>query len=75
MPAPGGRTPFCAEEAQHLSRSASPTTGKRYGLQRTCRVLGLARSTAYYLKAREAVPPELDFPTNGERFEKSVSSM
>ena len=56
MPAPGGRPPFCVEEAEHLSRSASPSTGKRYGLQRVCRIFGLARSTAYYLKAREAVP-------------------
>ena len=55
MPAPGERPPFCVEEAGHLSRSASPSTGKRYGLQRVCRIFGLARSTAYYLKAREAV--------------------
>jgi transposase InsO family protein len=27
-------------------------------MQRVCRLFGLARSTAYYLKAREAVPPE-----------------
>ena len=27
-------------------------------MQRVCRVFGLARSTAYDLKAREAVPPE-----------------
>ena len=59
MPADGGRPPFCVEEAEHLSRSASPGTGKRYGVQRVCRIFGLARSTAYYLKAREAVPPEL----------------
>ena len=58
MPAPGGRTPFCHEEAEHLSRSVSPSTHKRYGLQRVCRVLGLARSSTYYLKARAAVPPE-----------------
>ena len=57
MPAPGVRPPFCVEEAEHLSRSASPSTGKRYGLQRVCRIFGLARSTAYYLKARDAVPP------------------
>ena len=58
MPAPGGRPPFCVEEAQHLSRSASPSTGRPYGMQRVCRIFGLARSTAYYLKAREAIPPE-----------------
>ena len=58
MPAPGGRPPFCVEEAGRLARSASPSTGKRYGLQRVCRVFGLARSTAYYLVARDAVPPD-----------------
>jgi putative transposase len=58
VPAPGGRSPFCHEEAEHLSRSASPATGKRYGLQRVCRLFGLARSTAYYLKAQKAVPAE-----------------
>jgi putative transposase len=58
VPAPGGRPPSCVEEAGQLSRSASPSTGKRYGLQRACRIFGLARSTAYYLKARQTVPPE-----------------
>ena len=58
MPAGGGRPPFCVEEAGHLSRSASPSTGRPYGLQRVCRIFGIARSTAYYLKARDAVPPE-----------------
>jgi putative transposase len=58
VPAPGERPPFCPEEAQRLARSASPGTGRRYGLQRVCRIFGLARSTAYYLKARDAVPPE-----------------
>jgi putative transposase len=58
VPAPGGRPPFCAEEAERIARSASPGTGKRYGVQRVCRISGMARSTAYYLKAREAVPPE-----------------
>src|SRR3954463_4847394 len=66
VPAPGERPPFCVEEAERLARSASPptrtpppATGRPYGMQRVCRVFGLARSTAYYLKAREAVPPEL----------------
>ena len=58
MPASGERPPFCVAEAEHLSRSASPGAGRPYGLQRVCRIFGLARSTAYYLKAREAVPPE-----------------
>jgi putative transposase len=58
VPAPGGWPPFCHEEAERIARSASPATGKPYGMQRACRILGLARSTAYYLKARESVPPE-----------------
>jgi transposase InsO family protein len=58
VPAPGGRPPFCHEEAERLARSASPGTGRRHGLQRVCRIFGLARSTAYYLKAREAIPPD-----------------
>lgn len=66
MPAPGERPPFCHEEAGRLARSASPGTGKRYGLQRVCRIFGVARSTAYYLKAREAVPPE-QRPVPGKR--------
>lgn len=41
-----------------MSRSASPGTGRPYGLQRVCRIFGMPRSTAYYLRAREAVPPE-----------------
>ena len=49
-----------------MSRSASPCTGKRYGLQRVCRIFGLARSTAYYIKARDAVPPE-ERPVPGKR--------
>ena len=41
-----------------MSRSVSPGTNKRYGLQRVCRVFGLARSSAYFLKAQAAVPAE-----------------
>src|SRR6185503_18828661 len=52
------RPPSCHEEAERIARSASPGTGKPYGMQRVCRTFGLARSTAYYLKARESVPPE-----------------
>jgi putative transposase len=57
VPAPGVGPPSCHEEARRLGRSASPGTGRRHGLQRACRIFGAARSTAYYLKAREAVPP------------------
>jgi transposase InsO family protein len=49
-----------------VARSASPGTGRRYGLQRVCRIFGLARSTAYYLEAREAIPPE-QRPVPGKR--------
>jgi putative transposase len=49
-----------------LSRSASPGTGRRYGMQRVCRIFGMPRSTAYYLKAREAVPPD-QRPVPGKR--------
>ena len=66
MPASGEWAPFCPEEAERLARSASPGTGKRYGLRRVCRTFGLARSTAYYLKAREAIPPE-QRPVPGRR--------
>jgi putative transposase len=66
MPAPGERPPFCHEEAGRLARTASPGTGRPYGVQRTCRIFGLARSTAYYLKAREAVPPD-QRPVPGKR--------
>ena len=66
MPAPGEWPPFCHEEAERLARSASPATGRRYGLQRTCRIFGLARSTAYYLKAREAIPVD-QRPVPGKR--------
>jgi putative transposase len=58
VPADGVRTPSRAEEAGRLARPASPGTGRPYGLQRACRIPGLARPTARYLEAREAVPPE-----------------
>lgn len=35
-------------------------------MKRVCRSFGMARSTAYYLKAREAVPPE-QRPAPGKR--------
>jgi transposase InsO family protein len=73
VPADGERTPFCIEEAEHLSRSASPGTGRRYGLQRVCRIFGLARSTAYFLKAREAIPPG-QRPVPGKRGPKGPGS-
>ena len=56
-----------------MSRSASPGTGKRYGMQRVCRIFGLARSTAYYLRARAAIPPE-QRPVPGKRGPKGPCS-
>jgi putative transposase len=35
-----------------VSQRVSPSTGRRYGLQRTCRVLGVPRSTVYAARAR-----------------------
>ena len=66
MPAPGERPPFCHEGAGRLARTAPPGTGRPYGVQRVCRIFGMARSTAYYLKARDAVPPE-QRPVPGKR--------
>jgi transposase InsO family protein len=38
-----------------MSRETSPGAGKRYGLQRVCRVLEVPRSTIYARRAREKV--------------------
>lgn len=62
MPAPGERPPFRVEEAEHLSRSASTGTGRRLGIQRVRRNFGIPRSTAYKLKAREAVAKQRPVP-------------
>ena len=37
-----------------MSRATSAGTGKPYGLERVCRVLGFPRSTIYASKARES---------------------
>ena len=41
-----------------MSRTVSPSTGRRYGRRRTCQVLGVPRSTLYAVRARreQAVP-------------------
>ena len=39
-----------------MSESRSPSTGKRYGIQRVCSVLGLSRSSFYARRQRAAVP-------------------
>lgn len=41
-----------------MSRATSPSTGRRYGLARVCRVWQLARSTVYWHRVRAALPPE-----------------
>jgi transposase InsO family protein len=41
-----------------MSRATSPSTGKRYGLARVCRVWQVARSTVYWRRVRDALPPE-----------------
>jgi len=40
-----------------VSQTVSPSTGRRYGRQRTCRVLGVPRSTLYAVRARHQRPP------------------
>ncbi len=41
-----------------MSRTVSPSTGRHYGRRRTCRALGVARSTLYAVRARaQQTPP------------------
>jgi transposase InsO family protein len=39
-----------------MGRSASPSTGRRYGLARVCRALGIPRSTIYAARTRRLRP-------------------
>lgn len=39
-----------------MSQTCSPTTQRRYGLARVCRVWELARSTVYLAQARQTTP-------------------
>jgi putative transposase len=41
-----------------MSQTCSPSTRRRYGLARVCRVWELARSTVYLHQARRATPPK-----------------
>src|SRR4051794_15933606 len=50
----GERPPFCPTQAQVMSRTLSPVTGKSYGLALVCRVWRLARSGVY---RHQSVPP------------------
>jgi putative transposase len=40
-----------------VSQTVSPSTGRRYGRQRTCRALGVPRSTLYAARARQGRAP------------------
>ena len=42
-----------------MSQTCSPSTGRPYGLARTCRVLEIARSTVYARRARRLRPVPL----------------
>lgn len=42
-----------------MGRAASPSTGRRYGLARACRVLAVARSTVYAARTRRLAPVPL----------------
>src|SRR3954451_13244323 len=50
----GERPPFCPTQAQVMSRTLSPVTGKPYGLALVCRVWRLARPGVYRPRS---VPP------------------
>jgi len=41
-----------------MSQARSPSTGRRYGLQRVCRLWQLPRSTVYFQRKRHRLPPE-----------------
>ena len=40
-----------------MSRTYSPSTQRRYGLARVCRMWEVARSTVYLTQARQTAPP------------------
>lgn len=49
-----------------MSQARSPSTGRAYGLKRVCALWGLARSTVYAQRRREAVPVH-ERPTPNKR--------
>src|SRR5215831_3306339 len=55
VPPVGGQPAFTAAEAERMSQTCSPSTLRRYGLARVCRVWELARSTVYLLPGRVEV--------------------
>src|SRR5262245_65428175 len=56
MPPAGGQPAFTPAEAERMSQTCSPSTRRRYGLARVCRVWELARSTVYLDQARRTGP-------------------
>src|SRR6476620_3521371 len=53
-----GRPPFRPEEAEAVGQTASPATGRRYGLARACRLWDLPRSTVYFRRDQATIPVE-----------------
>src|SRR5215471_2814873 len=53
MPSAGGEPAFTPAEAERMSQTCSPSTQRRYGLARVCRVWELSRSTVYLSQARQ----------------------
>ena len=53
-----GRRPFRSEEAEAVGQTASPSTGKRYGMARICRLWDLPRSTVYFQRNQRTIPIE-----------------
>ena len=63
---PGGRPPFSRQEVEAMSQARFTSTGRAYGLKRVCALWGLARSTVYAQRRREAVPVH-ERPTPNKR--------
>ena len=47
------RLPFCWAEIEAMSQRVSISAARRYGLARVCRVWGIARSSAYFMRERQ----------------------
>ena len=61
-----GRPPFSRQEVEAMSQARFTSTGRAYGLKRVCALWGLARSTVYAQRRREAVPVH-ERPTPNKR--------
>ena len=51
-----GRPPFRPEEAEAVGQTVFPSTGRRYGLARVCRLWDLPRSTLYFQRHQVNLP-------------------